>query len=134
MRTNKKSTNSGFFLKRYLYIPLISNYYIVTNMKVGRCMSKEEFKELKETGTLGYEDELVPVFNSTNYTDKLLSRLNRGREIGNYFRRIGVRKPDVVAIMEIPNKAIEGPNQTNGLKEFLVPKGTPAEIIYKLNC
>lgn len=101
-------------------------------MQVGRAMSKEEFKELMKTGALrDGNDELVPVFNSTRYAKNLINRLSEKR---GYFRQIGVRKPDVIAIMEIPDMAIEGPNQTNGLKELLVPAGTPAEVVYKLSC
>lgn len=101
---------------------------------VGRCMSKEEYKTLEETSTLGYKDDkLVPVFDAYPAIIDVIYKMKRSKR-GKYFRRIGVRSTEIVSLMKVEGKCVEGPRQSNGLRELVYEAGTPVEIVEKINC
>jgi len=95
-------------------------------VRYGRCMSKQEAKNLKKTGKLeDSEGSLIPVFDSRRALEDRLRKMS-GDQLKNYFRSIGVRNPQMVAFFDISeNERIVGPiPQTNGLREYKIPQGT----------
>ena len=94
--------------------------------RYGRCMSKQEAKELKRTMELhDSAGNLIPVFDSPKSIESRLRSMSMD-QLRNYFRRIGVRNPQTVVFFDISgNKGIVGPiPQSNGLREYKIPEGT----------
>jgi hypothetical protein len=94
--------------------------------RYGRCMSKQEAKELKRTMELHDKESLIPVFDSPKTIENKIREMSMD-QLRNYFRRIGVRSPQIVAFFDINENinGIVGPiPQTNGLKEYKIPEGT----------
>jgi len=86
---------------------------------------KTRSKEL-ETRKLDYSDDgLIPVFDSPRALEDRLRKMNKD-QLRTYFRRIGVRTPQMVAFFDISKDGeIIGPiPQTNGLNEYKIPQGT----------
>lgn len=100
---------------------------IFSMTRYGRCMSKQEAKELKRTERLcDYQESLIPVFDSPDFIEDRIRKMN-ANQLRGYFRGIGVRNPQVIAFFEVINSPGEiiGPiPQTNGLKEYKIPEGT----------
>ena len=104
----------------------ISLIFVYKMARYGRCMSKQEAKDLKKTMKL--QDcigNLIPVFDSSKAVESRLKNMDVDR-LKNYFRMIGVRNPSIVAFFDIPNSGmIVGPiPQKNGLREYKIPEGT----------
>ena len=99
--------------------------------RYGRCMSKQEARELRRTMELyDHGSGLVPVFDSQRTVEERLRNMKKD-QLKNYFRRIGVRSPQVVVFFEVPNSidGIVGPiPQTNGLREYKIPEGTRVNV------
>ncbi|MDO8628793.1 MAG: hypothetical protein Q7R56_03490 [Nanoarchaeota archaeon] len=100
--------------------------------RYGRCMSYDDFKELKKTGILTDDGgPMVPVFDAPDSVVACLSSWDKtGRR--NYFRRIGVRNPEVVAFFRVNVADLEGRlvgpvRQKNGLLEYKLPTGIHVE-------
>jgi len=91
-----------------------------------RCMSKEEANELKRTGKLCQcQEHLVPVFDSPDFVERRIKGMC-SCQLKNYFERIGVRSPQVIAFFEVTNsRNVIGPiPQKNGLIEYKISEGT----------
>jgi hypothetical protein len=100
----------------------------------GRCLSKQEAKDLRKNGQLNDSDNsLIPIFNAPEYIQKKLNGMKRD-QLKNYFRRIGVRQADTVIFFGMEPNLIEvGPvPQKNGLNEYKVPSGTPVSTLYQI--
>ncbi|MEM7826680.1 MAG: hypothetical protein QXQ40_00450 [Candidatus Aenigmatarchaeota archaeon] len=97
----------------------------------GRCMSRQEARELKRTMELRDNGSgLVPVFDSPRYVEERLRKMSKD-QLRNYFRRIGVRNPYEIVLFEISESIDEmvGPiPQTNGLIEYKIPEGTRVKV------
>jgi len=99
---------------------------VINMVRYGRCVSKQEAKELKQTMELcDHSGGLVPVFDSPKTIENRLRNMSHD-QLRNYFRRIGVRSPQMVLFFDIDNTdGIVGPiPQTNGLREYKVSQGT----------
>lgn len=100
----------------------------------GRCMSKKEAEAIKKSQQLqdSYSDG-VPVFDCPPHIYANLKGRKK-KELKEYFRRIGVRSPEVIVFFDVDNPvaAIVGPvPQKNGLKEYKLKNGTKVKIIDK---
>lgn len=96
----------------------------------GRCMSKQEARELKRTMRLyDHGNGLVPVFDSPKNIEDRLRSMSKDR-LRNYFRNIGIRNPQTVVFFEADSiDGVIGPiPQTNGLREYKIPEGTKVNI------
>ena len=102
--------------------------------RYGRCMSRKDYRALEKTGLL-HDDggQVVPVFDAP---DNVVARLSSWDECGrrNYFRRIGVRSPEVVAFFRVDIADLEGRivgpiPQSNGLLEYKLPTGIRVEAV-----
>ncbi|UCD04188.1 MAG: hypothetical protein JSW73_00890 [Candidatus Woesearchaeota archaeon] len=100
--------------------------------RLGRAMSTNEYKYLKRTYKLldpRDPNSKVPTFQSNIGLEKKL--LQGGHRIENFFKKIGVKKPDWLVILNVPSTDVEeGVVQSNGLKGILVNPGTPVDLVY----
>lgn len=95
-------------------------------VRYGRCMSKQESKELKKTRKLhDSSGNLIPVFDSPRSIENKLRGMSMD-QLKNHFRKIGVRNAQIVAFFDVSeNRGIVGPiPQKNGLREYKIPEGT----------
>jgi hypothetical protein len=102
--------------------------FLVIKMRYGRCMSKNEMRQLQRTGEL---DEgsggLVPVFDSPRHVEEQMSGMSKDG-LRRQFREIGVRNPYAVAFFETDASAVGPIPQRNGLREFKLPSATPVRV------
>ncbi len=98
-------------------------------MIYGRCVGKDEARELKRAGALQDEQGgLVPTFGLTNGLVKKLDSGN-GDSIRGMFRGIGVKNPYTIVLFETPYSPAVGPiPQSNGMQEYKFNSGTPVTI------
>lgn len=98
--------------------------------RYGRRMSKQDAEELKRTMKLyDHWSGLVPVFDSPRSVENMLRYMSKD-QLRNYFKRIGVRNPEMIVFFEADSASeIIGPiPQKNGLREYKLPEGTRVNV------
>ncbi len=98
----------------------------------GRVMDRDEYRNLKINGILGFgREDYIPTFPITD-----ISVLGRTpKEIKEKARKIGVSHPEVLAIFFVKDaKAVYGPRQSIGGREIKLKAGTPAKLLVNTNC
>ncbi len=104
------------------------SYYPSPRM-YGRVMSDREYKKMKESNSLSSRQDPTPVFDSSrDITTKILGMSKDKRE--EFFSAIGVRSIQNLVFFQTKLKPVIGPvPQSNGLREYKFPAGTPVEML-----
>ena len=104
-------------------------YYYPSARWYGRMMSTREYKKTLTNGILSSSKDPTPVFDCPPSVKTKIFALSLDQR-QNFFRAIGVRSADKMVIFQTPWIPPVGPvPQSNGLREYKFPKGTPIEVL-----